>query len=121
MSSPAFYKERLKHDLAREIGWTIANRVRDPRVPSFVTVTEIRLSDDTRNATVYVSVFGEDVEKTEALDALQHAAPYIQKNVAGKVKMKHFPRLRFKLDRSLDRSQRINELLDEVKDDLDRT
>lgn len=121
MSSPMYYKERLKHDLAREIGWTIANRVRDPRIPSIVTVTEVRLSADTRNATVFVSVFGEDVVKTEALAALQHAAPFIQNRVAEKVKMKNFPRLHFKLDRSLDQSERINELLDEVKDDLDRS
>jgi len=102
----------------REIGWTIANRLRDPRIPPIVTVLDVKLGDDTRNATVCVSMYGEDVEKDEAVAALNHAAPAIQKMVSERVSVKHFPKLYFKLDKLLDQGQRINELLNEIKDDL---
>ncbi len=119
MASLQWYNQRIKEQLHREITWVIANKVRDPRIPSVVTVTDIKLAQDTRNATVLVSVMGELAEREPALMALNKAAPFIQLVVAQRVKIKHFPRLHFKLDESLDYSDHINELLDKIKDDLD--
>lgn len=119
MASLQWYNQRVKEQLRREITWVIANKVRDPRIPSVVTVTDINLAPDTRNATVMVSIMGELAEREPALIALNKAAPYIQNLVAQRVKIKHFPRLHFKLDESLDYSEHINELLDQIKDDLD--
>ena len=101
MSVAQFHMERLREDFLREIAWVIANRVRDPRVPSMVTVTEIHLAPDTRNATVMVSVFGSDEEKKEALVGLNKAAPFIQKMVAERIVVKHFPKFYFKIERPL--------------------
>lgn len=119
MSVSQFHMERLKEDLRREIAWVIANQVRDPRVPSVVTVTEIRLAPDTRNATVMVSVFAEEAEKKEAILGLNRAAPFIQNMVAQRIVMKHFPKFYFKLDKTIDDSIHLNELLNEIKDDLE--
>ncbi len=119
MASLQWYNQRIKEQLHREITWAIVNKVRDPRIPSVVTVTGINLASDTRNATVLVSIMGEHDHREDALTALNKAAPFIQKIVAQRVKMKHFPRLHFKLDESLDYSEHINELLDKIKDDLD--
>jgi len=113
-----FQHERITEDLRREITWTIANKMRDPRVPDIVSVTEIKLADDNRNATVFVSVYGTESEKKGALIALNRACPYIQKVVAERVSMRHFPKLLFKIDDSLDRGMKINELLKEIQDDL---
>jgi len=44
---------------------------------------------------------------------------FIQRMVAGRLTMKHFPRLYFKLDTSIEYGQHINELLNEVRDDLE--
>lgn len=118
MSSPKYYHDRVTGDLQREIAWTIANKMRDPRIPSLVSVTAVNLSDDTRNATVLVSVYAGEEEKEKALKALNGAAPFIQNTVAQRVKIKHFPRLYFKIDRGLENSRRINELLDDIKADL---
>ena len=118
MPASHFYMERLREDLHREIAWAIANRVRDPRVPEVVSVLEVRLAPDTRNATILVSIMGEKQARKEAIAGLNAAAPFIQKVVGERIKIKHFPRLYFKIDNSLDFSQHLNELLDEIKDDL---
>jgi ribosome-binding factor A len=110
--------DRLEEDLRREIAWAIANRVRDPRVPEVVTVTEIVLAPDTRNATVMVSIFGEEVVQKQAIEVLNKAAPFIQNIVAPRIRTKHFPRLYFKLDKSLDYRERLDGLLEKLKDDL---
>jgi ribosome-binding factor A len=118
MPAVRWYNERVKEQLRREISWTIQNRVRDPRVPPMVMVSEIKLSPDTRNATVFVSIYDTPEKREGALIALNRAAPFIQNTVAQRVSIKHFPKLLFKLDESLDHSEHINELLDKIKDDL---
>jgi ribosome-binding factor A len=119
VASHGHYLERMRSQLLREIGWTIANRVRDPRVPMIVSATDMKLAADTRNATVYVNVFGDDDKaKQEAVAALNHAAPFIQRVVADRVSVRHFPKLLFRLDNSIERGAHIEELLREVQDDL---
>lgn len=119
MGSINFHNERLAEQLQREIGQVISQEVRDPRVPSVVTITHIKLAQDIRNATVFVSIFGDRTEKEEAVLGLNKAAAFIQRVVAGRITVKHFPRLCFKLDNSIEEGQHINDLLKEIKDDLE--
>ena len=104
--------------LHREIGLVISQEVRDPRIPDIVTVTEVKLARDVRNATVYVSIMGDDAEKKDAVDALNKAAPFIQRMVAARVVTKNFPHLIFKIDTSIEYGQHINELFREIQGDL---
>ena len=118
MAAPKFHTERLRGMLHREIGAVIAQEVRDPRIPALVTITEVKLARDARNATVYVSIIGDDREKEGAVDALNKAAPFIQRTVAQRVVTKNFPHLIFKIDTSIEYGQHINELFNEIRDDL---
>jgi ribosome-binding factor A len=118
MSGIQFHHAHIRENLIREIGWVISNEMRDPRIPPIVSVTDLKLGSDTRNATVYVSVMGDEKVKKGALIALNRAAAYIQKLISGRVSMRHFPVLLFKHDDSIERGTRINELLKEIKDDL---
>ena len=118
MAAPKWHIERLREMLHREIGTVIAQEVRDPRIPGIVTVTEVKLARDARNATVYISVMGDDSEKQDALDALAGAAPFIKRTVASRVVTKNFPHLTFKLDTSIEYGQHIDELFRGIQDDL---
>lgn len=121
MAAPKYHIERLREQIAREIATVISRELRDPRVPEIVTVTELKLARDARNATVYVSIMGDDFEKQDALDALKNATPFIQRTVASRVVTKHFPHLIFKLDTSIEYGQHINELFKEIENDLRHT
>ncbi|MCL2181884.1 MAG: 30S ribosome-binding factor RbfA [Chitinispirillia bacterium] len=118
MAAPKFHVERLRGMLHREVGSVISQEVRDPRIPGIVTVTEVKLARDVRNATVYVSLMGDDTEKQDALDALNKAAPFIQRMVASRVVTKNFPHLIFKIDTSIEYGQHINKLFREIEGDL---
>lgn len=118
MSTLHFHIERLSEQLQREIGVVIAQELRDPRIPAVVTVTKVKLAQDTRNATVSVSIFGDENVQNNAIIALNKAAPFIQHTVSQRITVKHFPHLYFKLDKSIEHSQHINELLKEIEDDL---
>jgi ribosome-binding factor A len=119
MPASPYHFDRLKEQLKHEIGLVIAQEMRDPRIPPVVTITQIKLASDTRNATVFFSVFGGEGEKNSALEALNAAAAYIQRMVAPRITMKNFPRLYFKLDDSIEHGRHINELLKEIHDDLE--
>lgn len=119
MPAPHFHFERLREQLQHEIGSVISREMRDPRIPPVVTVTQVKLAQDTRNATVYVSVYGDDRVRNEAIDALNAAAGYVQRMVAARITVKNFPRLYFKLDGSIEHSQHINDLLREIGNDLE--
>jgi len=120
MATPKWHVERLSELLHREIGTVIAQDLRDPGIPGVVTVTEVKLSKDVRNATVYVSVLdGSKEEKNAVIDALGRATPFIKRAVASRVVVKNFPQLIFKLDTSIEHGQRINELFKDIQADLD--
>jgi ribosome-binding factor A len=119
MPAPRFHKERLAELLQREITAIIAREIRDPRIPSIVTVAGVALSTDLRNATVHVSMFNEAEPVTDMVKALNKAAPYIQRLLASRISVKHLPRLYFKQDTSIEQTIHINQLLKEIKDDVE--
>jgi ribosome-binding factor A len=86
--------------------------IKDPRV-GFVTVTAVETTPDLRHATVYVSVLGDAGVRRRSLVGLQSAHGFLQKRIAGELRLKHTPTLEFAYDDSVDRGMRISALLNE--------
>src|SRR6187200_2086275 len=85
-----------------------------------VSVTEVRMSPDLRHATVFVKpLLGQDEEAV--LKALRTHTAYLQRAVAGRVRMKYAAKLKFLADESLDEGSKIASLLraPKVAQDLD--
>ena len=79
-----------------------------------VTVTEVRMSPDLRHATVFVKpLLGRDEEAV--LKALRTNTAYLQRAIAGRVKMKYAAKLKFVADESFDEGSRIEALLRDPK------
>jgi ribosome-binding factor A len=106
--------DRLNSLLKEVISEVIRRDVRNPHVTELVTVTRVQISKDLRHAKVYVSVIGTEQAKTETISALQSAAGFIAVNAASKVVMRYFPELTFRLDDSVDKHMRIEELLGKI-------
>jgi len=116
----AYHVDRLREELHREIGVAITNEMRDPRIPDIVTITEIKLAPDCRNATVFVSFMDEEVDKKEAIDTLNRGAAFLQHIVSKRIVVKFVPKLYFKLDKSIEQSNHIHDLFNAIRDDLDQ-
>ncbi len=106
----------VSHFLKREISQIIAHEMRDPRM-GFATVTRVDMSDDLKHARVYVSVYGSERERNECLTALNHARGYIQHRLSPRVRLKYMPELSFVLDRSIEYSIHIDEVLKKIEDE----
>ena len=105
--------ERLAESLREEIGEVVDFELDDPRV-EMVTVTEVKVSDDLRDAKVYVLIEGSDSEVKAALKALQHAAQFVRQQVAMNLSMRFAPHLHFVRDSAEENASRINAILTDL-------
>jgi ribosome-binding factor A len=103
---------RVNEAVREVVSARLAEGLRDPRV-GFVTVTSVDTTPDLRQARVYVSVLGDDEERTATMAGLESAHGVLQQSVARELRMKHTPTLQFVFDESIERGMRISELLDE--------
>ncbi len=106
--------ERVNHLIRQEICELLQRQVKDPRLSSFITVTEVTTTPDLRYAKVYVSSFSNDVKKEEILSILKAAAGFFRSELAKQLRLKHIPELSFQWDDSIERGARIQELIDRV-------
>lgn len=114
MSKPTYKRaERVSDQMKQEIADILMRKIKDPRI-GFVTVTEVVVADDLRNAKVFVSVYG--AEKTATLKGLESAAAFIRSELGKRMRMKFIPELLFRYDDSVERGAHINELLHEIHD-----
>ena len=102
--------------LREEIAQIVGYELEDPRV-TMVTVTDVRVSDNLRDARVYVTVAGEEAEIREAMVALRHAAPYVRKQVGFSLNLRHTPEIHFVRDTVEEQGARVDQLLAEIEHD----
>jgi ribosome-binding factor A len=110
--------EEIRHLLAELF---VGGRLHDPELADLqITVTEVKVSPDLKNATAFVVPFGGGDPEALA-DALNRAAPFLRGEIARALKLRFAPQIRFNADRSFDQAQRLDELFrdPEVARDLD--
>ena len=105
--------KRVSRLLIQVISEVVFKEVKDPRVKN-VTVSDVTMSRDLKNARVYVEVFGGDI--TEVLEGLNKAAGFIQMRIAQTLKLKFTPKITFYKDTSFDNAQRIEKILKEERE-----
>lgn len=76
-----------------------------------ITISEVRMTPDLKQARAYVSTLGGNAHLNDMIDALNHAAPFFQRELGKKLKIKFTPRITFVRDDSFDTAQRIDELI----------
>ncbi|HEY2963256.1 MAG TPA: 30S ribosome-binding factor RbfA [Pyrinomonadaceae bacterium] len=106
--------ERFTDTLREEIAQIVGFELEDPRLTT-VTVTDVRLSSDKRNARIYVTVAGDEAEHKSALNALKHAAPYVRKRLGFSLNLPRTPELHFVRDRVEEQGERVDQLLREIE------
>jgi len=62
--------ERIAEEIHHEISTMLAGELKDPRIAELVTVTEVRVSPDLKQARIYVSVLGSEEEQTSTLEPM---------------------------------------------------
>lgn len=116
MSTKSFHRtDRVSAQLRRELGTLVREAVAEHGLPS-VSVSDVEVTRDMAHAKVYVTALQPERAR-EAMKGLKAAAPEVRFRLARAVKMRHVPELHFHYDDSVDRGERIDNLLRDL--DLD--
>jgi ribosome-binding factor A len=102
-------------DLFREeISEIIQQEIKDPGI-GFITILDVKMTEDLKYAKVFYSVYGSENEKQRTVEALTRARGYIKHVLGTRVKLKFMPDITFVLDTGQEKLERIDELLKKVE------
>lgn len=107
--------EKVAQLMRREVAEILETKLRDPRLASTVTVTDVEVTSDLSFARIYVTVLGDASVRPGALAALQHAAGFVRHELGDRLGLREVPEIRFLYDDSLDQGQRVDELLRRIE------
>jgi ribosome-binding factor A len=104
---------KLADRISQIVAEMLERRIKDPRL-GFVTVTESRLTNDLREATVYYTVYGTDAERADTAAALHSATGIIRSEVGRQLGLRHTPSIEFIADVLPENAHRIEELVSQA-------
>jgi ribosome-binding factor A len=105
---------KLADRISQIVAEMLERRIKDPRL-GFVTVTEARLTNDLREATVFYTVYGSDRERADTAAALASATGIIRSEVGRQIGLRHTPSLAFVADVLPDSAKRIEDLVTQAR------
>ena len=106
--------ERINNLIRQEISELLQRQVKDPRLGTFIAVTEVSTSPDLKFAKVFVSRISNQEEKEETMQALEAAAGFLRKSLMKNLRLRRVPDLHFYWDDSIERADRLFRLLDQA-------
>lgn len=105
---------KLADQIKAIVAEMLQRRIKDPRL-GFVTITDVRLTGDTRSATVFYTVLGEDADLRATTAALTSATGIIRSEVGKQLGLRFTPTLTFVADSVPESARQIEDLLAEAK------
>jgi ribosome-binding factor A len=101
--------ERVSALLREEIAALVRDDIRDPRMSGMVSVTHVDVSPDLRNASAFVSVLGSDDDRAATMAALEHARPFVRRELGRRLRLRAIPDVRFVSDTSIEAAQQLTD------------
>ncbi|MBQ6759699.1 MAG: 30S ribosome-binding factor RbfA [Selenomonadaceae bacterium] len=108
--------EKLQELIKQEMSKMLLTDLKDPRI-GFVTVTDVEMTGDLREAKIYVSVMGGAEQVKSSLEGLNSALGFVRREIGQRIRLRFTPEISFALDTSLDYGDHIQKLLLQVEGD----
>ncbi len=109
-------QHRVAEQIKVEISQLIEHALDDPHL-KLISITDVTVSPDLREANVYASALDGEVVKDNVLASLEHARGFLRHGLAERMQLRVVPDLHFHWDKSLETSDRIERLLDQIEKD----
>jgi len=106
--------QRVNNLLRHEISELLQRQVKDPRLGTFIIVTEVSTSPDLKYAKIFVSCIASEEEKQETLSVLAAASGFFRRELAKRLDLPRIPELNFQWDDSIERGNHLLQLIDKV-------
>ena len=108
--------DRVAVLIKEELGSLFTRGLKDPRI-GFVTVTDVKVSDDLKYARVFYTVYGDERVREETAEALDAARGFLQRDIANALNLRYTPHLTFSLDSSLEEGNRIDGIIRKIREE----
>lgn len=106
--------EKVQELMKQEVSKIILRELKDPRI-GFVTVTSVECTGDLREAKIYVSLMGNEQQVKDCWAGLTSSLGYIRREIGKRIRLRFTPEISLAIDKSLDYSAHIQELLLKIK------
>jgi ribosome-binding factor A len=107
--------DRINERIREELSELLLMEVSDPRL-SGISVTDVDVDRELAYANIYVSALEGAERSNEILEGLEHASGFLRHELAVRVDLRTFPRLRFHWDPTFERAERIEEIFASLQD-----
>lgn len=108
---------RVGEEIKKELVSLIRKGIKDPRVDTLVSITDVEVTGDLSYATVYISRFGSEKQRQDALEGMKAASKYLRGELSKRLKLRVVPELIFKLDDSLQYGAKIETILHQIHEE----
>ncbi|HCY7491538.1 TPA: 30S ribosome-binding factor RbfA [Staphylococcus aureus] len=105
--------ERVGEQMKKELMDIINNKVKDPRV-SFITITDVVLTNDLSQAKVFLTVLGNDKEVENTFKALDKAKGFIKSELGSRMRLRIMPELMYEYDQSIEYGNKIERMIQDL-------
>ena len=110
--------ERVASLIRREISELLIGGIKDERVnQGMVSVTTVEVAGDLPHCKIFVSVFGSDSDKEQAMAGLRSASAFVKGELSRRLKMRRTPEVVFVLDRGIEKGATVLGLLNRLEDE----
>ena len=116
MTVPGHRAERLADRIRAEVAEMISTELKDPRI-GFATVTGVDMSGDLHQARVSISALGSADAQQKSLEGLTSAAGFVRHELSHRLRLRRVPELTFVLDHEAEENERLETLLQKLKDE----
>lgn len=103
--------DRINEEIKKELS-SILPKIKDPRVPDFISVTQVITTPDLKEAKVYFSIFSGD--EKEVLKGLKSSGGFIRRALSKSLNLRYTPVLSFFVDDSIKQGMKINDILSKL-------
>jgi ribosome-binding factor A len=107
-------QDRMREQIQAILSGLLLREVADPRLKN-ITVTEVKIDSELMFANVYINALGDESRQDIVMAGLERAKGFLRREVAKRVRLRSAPELIFHWDVTLERGERINQLLSSLE------
>jgi ribosome-binding factor A len=108
--------KRVAQLIQKEINAILQKQIKNAQL-GFVTITEVKVTDDLQQAKVYFTVYGSEQEKISTEKLLKKMTSFVRYHVGQRISLRHTPEIVFQYDETIERAARIDELINKIQEE----
>ena len=114
MKRTSIKNTRINGEVQKELSRIISREIKDPRIHTMTTVTDVFVTPDLKECKAYISVLGDEEAQADTLAGLKSAAGYVRRELARSINLRNTPEITFCMDQSIEYAINMSKKIDEV-------